>query len=128
MALFFLSFIKRGSMTIDDFKILNDHQKVQVIFDANKITEKVDNEANYQLFQIDNFFVETRTSLEGKFKRSIRTFTLKELPIDYAGEVVAMPIVKSGNETEVNAYSPLQLKKAGIENVLRAFLLFLCIN
>ncbi|MCW3107304.1 MAG: hypothetical protein JWQ09_1810 [Segetibacter sp.] len=84
-------------MTIDDFKILDDHQKVQLIFDANKITEKIDNEANYQLFQIDNFFVETKTSLVGKFKRSIKTYTLKELPIDYAGEVVGMPIVRADN-------------------------------
>lgn len=81
-------------MTIDDFKMLEDHQKVQIIFDAEKISEKIDDVANYQLFQIDNFYVETKTSLEGKFKRSIKTFTLKELPVEYAGEVLGMPIVK----------------------------------
>ena len=81
-------------MTIDDFKSLEDHQKVQMIFDATKISEKVDDVANYQLFQIDNFFVESKTSLEGKFKRSIRTYSLKELPVEYAGEVLRMPIVK----------------------------------
>jgi hypothetical protein len=94
MASFFLLYTKRGSMTIEDFKTLNEHQKVQIIFDANKITEKIDNEANFQLFQIGNFFVETKTSLEGKFKRCIKTYTLKELPLDYAGEVIGMPIVK----------------------------------
>ncbi len=81
-------------MTIDDFKMLEDHQKVQMVFDANKVSEKVDDVANYQLFQIDNFFVESKTSLEGKFKRSIRTFSLKELPVEYASEVLRMPIVK----------------------------------
>ena len=81
-------------MTIDDFKSLEDHQKVQMIFDATKISEKVDDVANYQLFQIDNFFVESKTSLEGKFKRSIRAYSLKELPVEYAGEVLRMPIVK----------------------------------
>src|SRR5215218_4156002 len=98
MALFFLLVNKSGSMTVDDFKMLEDHQKVQLIFDANKISEKVDNEANYQLFQIDNFYVETKTSLEGKFKRSIKTYTLKDLPTDYAGEVLAMPIVKTDSD------------------------------
>ncbi len=44
-------------MNVNDFKLLEDHQKVQLIFDANKITEKIDNEANYQLFQIGNFYV-----------------------------------------------------------------------
>src|SRR3954468_15436882 len=94
MALFFLLNIKRGRMTIDDFKALEEEQKVQLIFDAYKITEKVDDEANYQLFQIDNFYVETKTSLEGKFKRSFKTYSLRELPVHYAGEVLGMPIVQ----------------------------------
>ncbi|GEO07847.1 hypothetical protein SAE01_03430 [Segetibacter aerophilus] len=81
-------------MTVDDFKILEDRQKVQMIFDAKKISEKIDQDSNYQLFQIDNFYVETKTSLEGKFKRSIKTYTLKDLPVDYAGEVLKMPIVR----------------------------------
>lgn len=98
-------------MTIDDFKILDDHQKVQLIFDANKVTEKIDNEANYQLFQIDNFFVETKTSLEGKFKRSIKTYTLKELPIDYAGEVLGMPIVKLDSDRVTISNHNMSLKK-----------------
>jgi hypothetical protein len=91
-------------MTIEDFKILEDHKKVQLIFDAPKITEKIDNESNYQLFQIGNFFVETKTSLEGKFKRSIKTYTLKELPVDYAGEVLGMPIVKF--ESDMTSKAP----------------------
>jgi len=81
-------------MTIDDFKALEEQQKVQAIFDANKVTEKVDDQANYQLFQIDNFYVETKTSLEGKFKRSFKTYSLRELPVDYASEVLGMPIVQ----------------------------------
>lgn len=85
-------------MTAEDFKILEDRQKVQMIFDAKKITERIDQESNYQLFQIDNFYVETKTSLEGKFKRSIKTYTLKDLPVDYAGEVLKMPIVRFADD------------------------------
>ncbi|MCW3115717.1 MAG: hypothetical protein JWR18_4113 [Segetibacter sp.] len=98
-------------MTIDDFKILEEHQKVQLIFDANKITEKIDNESNYQLFQIDNFFVETKTSLEGKFKRSIKTYALKELPVDYVGEVLRMPIVKFESELQPTPNPAFSSKK-----------------
>lgn len=99
-------------MTIEDFRTLNDSEKVRLIFDANKITEKVDNEANYQLFQIDNFYVETKTSLEGKFKRSIRSYSLKELPVDYAGEIVSMPIVTANTNTTAGAVqNPLAKKK-----------------
>lgn len=87
-------------MTPEKFNSLNEQHKVELIFDANKITEKVDNKANYQLFQINNFFVEVKTSLEGKFKRSFTTYTLKELPVEYAGEVLSIPIVTL-NRSEV---------------------------
>lgn len=128
MALFFVLLIKPGSMTIDEFKSLDEQQKVQLIFDANKITEKIDNEANYQLFQIDNFFVETKTSLEGRFKRSIKTYTLKELPADYAGEVLGMPIVRLDSEIGANAADAAYVKKSVVLNSLGAFLLFFSIN
>ncbi len=89
-------------MTIENFNTLNEQQKVELIFDANKITEKVDNEANYQLFEINDFFVEAKTSLEGKFKRSFTTYSLKELPVEYAGEILSIPIVILNDPTEVN--------------------------
>lgn len=101
-------------MTLDQFKALEDHEKVQIIFDANKITEKIDNEANYQLFQIGNFYVETKTSLEGKFKRTIKTYTLKDLPVDYAGEVLQVPIVKFKSEITASSNHSQNKKKRKI--------------
>ncbi len=98
-------------MTIENFNTLNEQQKVELIFDANKITEKVDNEANYQLFEINDFFVEAKTSLEGKFKRSFTTYSLKELPVEYAGEVLSIPIVILNDPTEVN-----DLRKSNFKN------------
>lgn len=100
-------------MTIEIFNTLNEQQKVELIFDANKITEKVDNETNYQLFQIDNFFVEAKTSLEGKFKRSFTTYSLKELPAEYAGEVLSIPIVILNEQPQVNDLKKTTLKNKG---------------
>ena len=80
-------------MIIESFNKMDEHQKVQLIFEADKITEKVDAEANYQLFKISNFFVEVKSSLEGKFKRSFTAFSLKELPVAYLSEVLSIPIV-----------------------------------
>ena len=111
MALFFLLKIKRGRMTIDDFKALEEQQKVQLIFDAYKVTEKVDDEANYQLFQIDNFYVETKTSLEGKFKRSFAFYTLKELPADYLSEVLSIPIVTLNSQEQANEIRNTELRR-----------------
>src|SRR5215212_594506 len=98
-------------MTIETFNKLDLHQKVELIFEANKITEQVDNEANYQLFQVEDFFVEAKTSLEGKFKRSFTTYSLKELPVEYAGEVLSIPIVTFSNPRQVSKSEESRLKK-----------------
>lgn len=111
MALFFLLFNQKRDMTIENFNMLSEPQKVELIFDANKITEKVDNDANYQLFQIDSFYVEAKTSLEGKFKRSFTTYTLKELPVEYASEVLSIPVVILNEPSKVR-----QLKKPDYQN------------
>jgi hypothetical protein len=110
MALFFLLFIQMRNMTIENFETLSEQQKVQLIFEANKITEKVDNEANYQLFEVDNFYVEAKTSLQGKFKRSFITYTIKELPVCYATEVLSIPIVVLNNQTQENDLRRTDLK------------------
>ena len=89
-------------MTIENFRNLSYQQKVELIFDANKITERVDNEANYQLFQIDNFFVEAKSSLDGKFKRSFTTYTLRELPVSYVEEVLSIPIVVLNDQKHIH--------------------------
>lgn len=102
-------------MTIETFNSLNEQQKVELIFDSNKIAEKVDKEANYQLFQIDNFFVEAKTSLEGKFKRSFTTYSLKALPAEYVGEVLSIPIVILNNQPQAGNHKKSDLKnKKGI--------------
>lgn len=98
-------------MTIESFNLLDEHQKTQLIFDADKISEKVDNEANYQLFQIDNFFIEARTSLEGKFKRSFTFYTLKELPPEYASEILSIPVVTLNIEKPTNELARTDGKK-----------------
>ncbi|MDB5248152.1 MAG: hypothetical protein JWQ40_2546 [Segetibacter sp.] len=98
-------------MTIETFNKLDEHQKVQLIFDANKISEKSDEEANYQLFQIENFYVETKTSWQGLFKRIISTYSLKTLPAEYAGEVLSIPIVLSRSQKHLDGYMRYDVKR-----------------
>ncbi len=71
-------------MTVEHFNSLSEEQKKIAIFDAEKVTERSDDLAKYELFKIDNFFVETKTSIQYKFKRVIETFTLREVPAVYA--------------------------------------------
>lgn len=89
-------------MTIEMFDALSYQQKAELVFDANKITEKADNEANYQLFQINNFFVEAKTSLEGNFKRCFKSYTLKDLSAEYVSEVLSIPIVTLKMDVKAN--------------------------
>jgi 6-phosphogluconate dehydrogenase len=77
-------------MTAEQFNKLNEEQKKVVIFEAKKITERFDEFMKYELFQIDNFFVETRTNVQKKLKRVIATFTRKEIPKIYAPFVAAL--------------------------------------
>jgi len=43
----------------------------------------------YELFQIDNFFIEVKTSLQHKFRRVVATFSFKEVPHVYAAKVMS---------------------------------------
>src|SRR4051812_6667201 len=99
------------TMTIESFNLLDEHQKIQLVFDADKITEKIDDEANYQLFKIDNFFIEAKTSLEGKFKRSFSFYTLRNLPTDYLGEVLSIPIVTVSADKKADNISDGRINK-----------------
>lgn len=80
-------------MTIENFNLLSNSEKTVLIFEANQITERLDDTIKYQLFKIDNFYIETKTSLLGNFKRVINTYTLKDLPAQYAGHLLSIPIV-----------------------------------
>jgi hypothetical protein len=76
-------------MTVEQFNNLNEDQKKAAIFDAKKVTERVDKVVKYELFQIDNFFIEIRTSLQHRFRRVVATFSSKEVPKVYAGMIAA---------------------------------------
>ena len=73
-------------MTAEEFNNLSEEEKKIAIFEARKITERFDQRMKYELFQIDNFFVETKTSLQRQFKRVIATFSRKEVPLLYGDE------------------------------------------
>ncbi|WP_147204108.1 hypothetical protein [Segetibacter aerophilus] len=76
-------------MTVEQFNDLDEEQKKAAIFDAKKVSERFEKKViKYELFQIDNFFIETKTSLQHKFKRVIATFTRNEVPTIYASKII----------------------------------------
>jgi len=73
-------------MTAEQFDSLSEEHKNIQIFEAKKITERFQHRDKYELFQIDDFFVEIKTSIQQKFKRVIFTYTSKDIPGDYLNE------------------------------------------
>jgi hypothetical protein len=61
-------------MTLDQYNNLTDQQKKGMLFDAIKIDEREDDITTYELFQIDDFFVEVSRSVTLKFRKILRTY------------------------------------------------------
>jgi hypothetical protein len=78
-------------MTIHEFNALDEEQKKAAIFDAKKVTEYFEKRIKFELFQIDSFFIETKTSLQQQFKRVVATFSLDEVPAIYASKKLFFP-------------------------------------
>lgn len=74
-------------MSTEDFENLSEQEKKIQLFEARKVTERYDPFSKYELFYIDNFFVESKTSKLQLFKRTIKCYSLTDLPLMYAGSL-----------------------------------------
>jgi hypothetical protein len=71
-------------MTIEEFNTLTDKEKKELLIDAKKLTEREDDVAKYEIFQIDSFFVEVSRSVTYKFRKILNTYSSKDLPLRFA--------------------------------------------
>ena len=74
-------------MRMEEFNNLDEERKRLIIFDADKVSEKLIDSIKYELFAIHDFFIETKTSISYDFKRTISTYTINNLPVRYASEI-----------------------------------------
>ena len=72
---------------------MEDHKKMSLLSKAKKIAEKMETCTKYELFQLENFYVEIRFCIQNQIKKIINTYLLKELPKEYAAELIAIPLV-----------------------------------
>jgi len=61
-------------MTIEEFEAVSDLEKKSLLVDANKLSEREDAIAKYEIFQIDDFYVEVSLSVTHKFRRILRIY------------------------------------------------------
>ena len=66
-------------MTANEFEMLDENGKNIVLFEANKIAEKIEDDYKTELFQVDEFFIESKITLDSTSKRVLTT--LKTKPI-----------------------------------------------
>jgi hypothetical protein len=71
-------------MTIKEFAEMDDQRKRIAIFESTKIAERYEGASKFELFQIDDFFVEVEVNILFRIRRSIRAFRFSELPGIYA--------------------------------------------
>ena len=56
-------------MTANEFVNLDDNDKKVALFEANKIAENLDGSQKTEVFKIDNFYIESKTSMVLRTKR-----------------------------------------------------------
>ncbi|MDB5245742.1 MAG: hypothetical protein JWQ40_136 [Segetibacter sp.] len=77
-------------MVAEEFNKLSEEMKSRLIFDANKITERKDGSFTWELFKIDNFFIEIKRCIGNTLKRVISTYSIKDLPLIYRKRMIAL--------------------------------------
>ncbi|MDB5246783.1 MAG: hypothetical protein JWQ40_1177 [Segetibacter sp.] len=74
-------------MTVEEFNKLDDQNKKVLIFEASKIAERNEDFKKFELFNIDDFFVEIMSSRFLKFRRTMAVYTQQDLPLVYSHNV-----------------------------------------
>ncbi|GEO12142.1 hypothetical protein [Segetibacter aerophilus] len=85
-------------MTIEQYNNLPDRQKKELLMDASKIDEHEDEISTYEFFRIEDFYVEVSRSVTYKYRRILNTYSLKDIPLNYAGRVAANVIENDLNK------------------------------
>ena len=70
-------------MSIEDYNKLTDRQKKQLLVDAEKIGEYVDDIASFEVFRLDHFFVEVSKSVTHKFRKILNVYLVNDIPKRY---------------------------------------------
>ena len=75
-------------MSIEDFNSLPEQRKKEIIVDAIKVAEHEEDIVKFELFRIDNFFVEVSRSIIKRFRKVTNTYLPNNLPAIYANRLV----------------------------------------
>lgn len=78
-------------MSIQDFNSLPESRKKEIIVDAEKLGEYRDKDlARYELFQVDNFYVEVKVSFLFRYRKIANTYSLSQIPHIYSSAALKL--------------------------------------
>ncbi|MCW3114685.1 MAG: hypothetical protein JWR18_3081 [Segetibacter sp.] len=78
-------------MTIQDFNSLPESRKKEIIVDAEKLGEYRDKDlARYELFQVDDFFVEVKVSFLFRYRKIANSYSISEIPRVYSDSALKL--------------------------------------
>ncbi len=66
-------------MTAQEFDELNDNDKKILLFEATKLGQRLDDSFKNELFQIEDFYVESTISRSLQTRRKLRTYLPHQL-------------------------------------------------
>lgn len=82
-------------MTIEDFNSLPAQRQKEIIVDAQKVAEFKDDSVKYEVFKIDQFFVEVKVSFLKKYRKITKTFYPSDFPLLYSGKSFKSAIIST---------------------------------
>ncbi|MEJ7678435.1 MAG: hypothetical protein WKG06_11360 [Segetibacter sp.] len=74
-------------MTPEKFNSLQSSDKEDLLLLAVEVCQKSDELFNYELFKLNDFFIEVRMNYQHRLHKIVTAYNLEELPVMYEGEV-----------------------------------------
>ncbi len=74
-------------MTIQEFNLLNDQRKKEIIIDAHKVAEyQDDHSSRFELFHFEDFYIEVKVNFQHRYRKIINTYSFQDIPLIYGGK------------------------------------------
>jgi hypothetical protein len=81
-----------NDFSIEDFDLLSEYRKKEILVDAHKVAEYHDGLCRYELFNISDFYVEVKVCFFHRYRKILNTYYFKDIPYTYAPQLSVLPV------------------------------------
>jgi hypothetical protein len=83
-------------MTLENFIILPEQRQKEILVDAHKLDERIDNSTKIEFFGIDDFFVEVKTCFLERYRKITNYYQSNNIPPTYSNKVTNYVMNRKG--------------------------------